>query len=209
MRLPAGSTLEYDQICDTEAGFDHCIVEVSANQGGTWNEIARFDQSSDPAWASGVADPTQYRHASLSLAAFNSQLVRVRFRLESDELIQYDGWYLDNVHINDASCTPVASVDFAPAALRFLPPHPNPGAGGTQRFAFTLPSRAGRVELGLYDAQGRELRLERLGALTAGEHAWEWNGRDGSGHAVHAGVYFARLDVDGQMRTQKVLRLAR
>src|SRR5262249_30508935 len=29
VRLPAGSTLDFDQICDTEQNFDFCIVEVS------------------------------------------------------------------------------------------------------------------------------------------------------------------------------------
>jgi flagellar hook capping protein FlgD len=209
VRLPAGSSLEYDQICATEVGFDYCIVEVSADKGASWTELARYDQGSDPAWASGVADPSQYRHATLSLAGFANQLVLVRFRLESDELLQFDGWFVDNVHINDANCTPVASVGFAPMALRFSPPFPNPSVGGVQRFAFTLPARAASVELGLYDAQGRQLRVEKMGALGPGNHEWRWNGRDGGGHVVNAGVYFARLDVDGQRHTQKVLRLAR
>ena len=44
--------------------------------------------------------------------------VLVRFRLESDELLAYDGWYVDNVHVNDANCTPVLSV--VPASPRTL-----------------------------------------------------------------------------------------
>src|SRR5438093_11924917 len=79
----------------------------------------------------GTAD---YPNASLVLAPFAYQLVLVRFRLQSDELLQFDGWYVDNVHINDAGCTPVLSVlpPARPLALRLSPPSPNPGHGVAQ-----------------------------------------------------------------------------
>ena len=210
VRLPPGSHLDYDQICDTEQGFDFCIVEVSADRGGTWAEIARFDMGSDPAWANGVADPTAYRHASLDLSTFVNKLVLIRLRLESDELIQYDGWYVDNIHINDANCTSLVSVPppGRPLSLRFSPPSPNPGLGSA-RFGFELPQHENQVEIAVYDASGRVLRHEQLGPLEPGDHAWTWNGRDGAGRTVGPGVYFARLRVGARMLIQKAAWLAR
>jgi hypothetical protein len=208
--LPPGSTLDYDQICDTEQGFDFCVVEVSADRGGSWSEVARFDMGSDPAWANGVADPTAYRHASIDLGPFAYQMVLIRFRLQSDELLQYDGWFVDNVQINDASCTPVVSVrpPGTPASLRMLPPHPNP-SHGTALFAFELPQAEQHVEFKVFDALGRERRTQPMGPLAAGSHEWQWNGRDDGGRSVGAGVYFVRLEVRSAKLMQKAFVLGR
>src|SRR5262245_6724097 len=161
VRLPAGSSLEYDQICDTEDNFDYCIVEVSADRGISWDELARFDMGSDPAWGTGVGDPSAYRHASLSLGAYANQLVLVRFRLQSDANLEYDGWYLDNIQINDANCTPVVAVQ-PPGApeFRLMAPTPNPGFG-TMRFAFALPREEALVEFRVFDALGRQVRADK------------------------------------------------
>ena len=210
VRLPAGSHLEYDQICDTEDDFDFCIVEVSVDKGNSWTEIGRYDMGSDPAWSTGVADPTAYRHASLDLSAFENKLVLVRFRLQSDELLQYDGWYIDNLHINDANCTPVVSVPTSghAFALRFSPPRPNP-SHSFARFSFEIPQREGDIVVAVYDVAGREVRHEKLGPLDAGEHEWTWNGRDAAGRGVDAGVYFARLRVGNRTLNQKTIWMAR
>jgi hypothetical protein len=207
--LPSGSSLEFDQICCTEDNFDFGIVEVSGDDGGTWTELARYDQGDDPGWADGVGDPTDYRHTSLDLAAFANQTVLVRFRLESDSNLEFDGWYLDNVHVNDANCTPVVSVlpGSGPSQLRFARTSANPGRGA-MRFAFALPRSEEKVDVVVYDVSGRELRHDRLGAKAAGEYSWTWTGRDDEGHAVASGVYFARLVAGARTITQKSIWLA-
>ena len=52
---------------------------------------------------------------------------------------------------------------------------------------------AGTVRLRIYDARGRVVRTLVDHALTAGEHAARWDGRDDGGHLMAAGVYLARL----------------
>lgn len=102
----APSSLEFDQICITEATFDFCIVEVSTNDGLNWTELARYDQSADPGWEDNVADPTDWRHVSLNLAAYGGQQLLIRFRLQSDQLLQLDGWYVDNLHLEGCGAVP-------------------------------------------------------------------------------------------------------
>jgi len=205
--LPPSSTLELDQICATEDDFDYCIIEVSTNKGGSWTELARYDMGSDPAWSTGVADPSAYRHASLDLSAFANQSVLVRFRLESDSNLEYDGWYVDNVHINDANCTSVVAVlPAAPMEMRLKSPVPNPSRGIT-RFEFDLPRKEERVEFKVYDALGRQVSAQVTGPFAAGSHVWEWSGRDAGGHAVSAGVYFVRMQAGSTTLTQKTFRL--
>ena len=79
----------------------------------------------------------------------------------------------------------------APAALRLLGNWPNPFNPRT-RIAFELPV-AGDVELALFDARGRSVRVLIEERLPAGRHQVDWNGCDGRGRDVPAGVYYASL----------------
>jgi hypothetical protein len=76
---------------------------------------------------------------------------------------------------------------------------PNPSHAGTA-IQWTHPERA-EVGLAIYDAAGRQVRLLVRGALEAGSHRTVWDGRDGSGRELTAGVYFARLWLDGPEHT--------
>jgi hypothetical protein len=90
---------------------------------------------------------------------------------------------------------PPDETDALPKALAFGTPHPNP-AHNVAQFAIDLP-RAARVDLRILDVQGRQVRAVESGERAAGFHAVSWDGRDEAGARVLAGVYFARLTVDG------------
>ncbi len=108
-----------------------------------------------------------------------------------------------------ADCTNIVGVEPGPAApaLAFMPPAPNP-VRTTARMPFVLPMAEKRVELGIYDVQGRLRRLERFGPMQAGSHSWTWDGRDGRGEPMASGVYFARLMVGTTALRQRILKLA-
>ena len=80
---------------------------------------------------------------------------------------------------------------------------PNPASGATS-FVVSLPA-AGNVDLAMYDLAGRRVATLWRGPLLAGSRAFTWEpGR------VASGVYFARLVVDGEVRSSRVtLKLAR
>jgi len=202
------ATLEWDQICITEPGYDYCIVEISTNDGAGWVELARYDANSDAAWSDLVAQPGDWRHASIPLDAYAGEEAVVRFRLQSDTNLEYDGWYVDNVSLGDASCTTVSVEDGAPRQFAFLPVTPNP-VWQSARLAFALPSRAANVRLAIYDVAGRAVRAEQLGAKESGVHAWTWDGRDAEGRRAASGAYFAKLTADGRTLTQKLVKLGR
>ena len=168
----------------------------------------QFGELRSPVSREGLkSSPNQFM---LDLSAYAYHRVLVRFRLISDSNLEHDGWYVDNVHINDANCSPVLAVlpPSAPRTLSFSAPSPNPSFARA-RFAFELPLHEDRVELAVYDVNGRELRHEQLGPLEPGTHDWVWNGRDRAGRAVDAGVYFARLTVGNRMLTQKATWMTR
>jgi hypothetical protein len=72
----------------------------------------------------------------------------------------------------------------------------NPGRGSVT-LAFGL-AHAQRVELAVFDAAGRLQAVLREGPADAGVHVVAWDGRNGRGAAVEAGVYFARLSAGSQ-----------
>lgn len=82
-----------------------------------------------------------------------------------------------------------------PAEFAIGRPYPNP-AQGAVRFALALP-RPARVQLLVLDVQGRAIAT-RSEHFDAGDRALAWDGHDASGQRVRAGIYFARLLVDGQ-----------
>ncbi len=87
----------------------------------------------------------------------------------------------------------------APAlAFAFGRPWPNP-ARAAVAFELALPEAAD-IGLDVFDAQGRRVAQVQSGALGAGQHRLAWSGRDDAGHRVAAGVFFARLTVDGAPR---------
>lgn len=105
-------------------------------------------------------------------------------------------------------CTP-AAADVGPtqtAALRFSTPSPNP-FHSTTRLWFAMP-RAGEVSLSIYDVSGRRLRTLVDARLAPGEHTRQWDGRDQHGTRVRAGIFFAKLTVDGvESRSRRVIML--
>lgn len=87
-------------------------------------------------------------------------------------------------------------------SLGLATPSPNPTSSGA-RLAFSLP-RAQHARLELLDLQGRSVRVLVNGELTAGEHSAVWDGADGTGRRVPAGLYLARLGAGADVRMTRV-----
>lgn len=97
-----------------------------------------------------------------------------------------------------------AVVDVAAAEVTFAPPAPSPSRGGPVRFSFRL-DREAMVELALFDPQGRRVRqLQAPALVAAGEHALVWDGAAERGARVSAGLYIARLVVDGRATERRI-----
>ena len=94
----------------------------------------------------------------------------------------------------------------SPSRIALGPCIPNPASGPT-RIEFQLARRA-RARLEVEDPAGRRVTTLVHQWLDAGRHTAVWDGRDGLGGMVRAGIYFCRLDVDGEpVATARVVRL--
>ena len=82
--------------------------------------------------------------------------------------------------------------------------YPNPG--NKARFSFGVPRRD-RVELSVFDVQGRKLVTLARGTMEPGNYSREWDGRIEGGGKTGAGVYFYRLKVGGETYTLRGVRM--
>jgi hypothetical protein len=101
-------------------------------------------------------------------------------------------------------CGVATGIDGTPDALFALhPAQPNP-TRDRSILTLTVPVD-GRASLAVYDVAGRLIRRVTDGPLPAGDHRFVWDGRDGRGRQVAAGVYFCVAEVAGERAATKIV----
>ncbi len=80
--------------------------------------------------------------------------------------------------------------------------HPNP-FNPTTRISFAIPE-AEHVSLQIFNVDGRKVKTLVDGDLAAGEHTYEWDSTDDSGHRVATGIYLYRLTAGDVTATKKM-----
>lgn len=82
---------------------------------------------------------------------------------------------------------------------------PNP-ALGPARIRYSLASRE-ELDVAVYDPAGRRIRGLFTGAAEAGEHELAWDGADGNGRAVPAGLYLIRMKTADHVSAVRAVRV--
>ncbi|MEM9531943.1 MAG: S8 family serine peptidase [Pseudomonadota bacterium] len=123
--LAAGGSprLSYDAWYNLEVNWDGVVVEISSDGGQTWDDLppeggypsdfsetepngdgVPINQCGYPASQgafNGVQEQfTEYRS---SLSAYAGQTVQIRWAFSSDPGLEFEGFYLDNIQVTDAS----------------------------------------------------------------------------------------------------------
>ena len=99
-----------------------------------------------------------------------------------------------------------AETTTMPTAFALGANYPNPFNPATI-IPFTVPVEASDVDLTIYNVLGQPVRQVWAGPLPAGEHRLAWDGRDGQGQPVAAGVYLYRVQVGEQTHIRKMVKL--
>jgi len=90
-----------------------------------------------------------------------------------------------------------------PNIIMLDPAYPNPFNSSTT-IMYNL-SRAGLVQVKIYDITGREVTRLVEGYHSIGQHSIVWNGRNGAGKSVSSGLYFVKVCAFGQSANTKTL----
>ncbi len=83
--------------------------------------------------------------------------------------------------------------------------YPNPFNSATT-IRYTLPE-TGDVRVGVYTVTGQEVFSQTLSGRNSGAHLWSWAGSGSDGSTLASGMYFIRMEWEGQTQAVKVLLL--
>jgi putative hemolysin len=174
-------------------------VDVSNNDGTDWTQADVIGPQTSDGWLE--------RMIVLDDWVTPSATVKVRFEasdLGSGSVVEAG---VDAFVVSVLECGFSEVADRAPAGggcvLHMSRPNPFTAQAILR---YELPSRAD-VSLGVYNVAGRLVRTLVAGAQTEGIHQVVWDGRDAAGEALPAGIYYGRLEVGGEARTQKLIRI--
>ncbi|MFH1279650.1 MAG: FlgD immunoglobulin-like domain containing protein [Candidatus Eisenbacteria bacterium] len=140
----------------------------------------------------------------------NGEIARILFRVHSDDeanvtLAGADLRSTEGASLAAAIESDGGSAGAAPASTRLVGARPNPFNPVTT-VQFEL-GREARVQLKVYDVQGRFVRTLADETMSAGGHTVAWDGRDDNGRSVGSGPYFVRMISGSYDTTSKVVLL--
>lgn len=118
-------------------------------------------------------------------------------------------WYELRALLGDGSedvvkPSPISVMTRGRLAARLYPARPNPFRGETILW-FDVPSHVGPVSLAIYNVGGRQVASLVDGPLDRGRQCVRWDGTTPCGLPASSGVYFARLEVEGRTKTEKLV----
>ena len=204
---------------DIEPEYDFCLVEVSRDSGRTWFSLPgqytrRSSGASGGKQTTGGWGYDRSRDAwvgeRIDLAPVLGTRAMLRFRFESDDYVQRDGFFVDELRVLLYTSAPLGVVDPAlPVSMMLEQNFPNPfnpvttivfRVTGVETGSGVSGLGSRWVRLAIYDMLGREVAVLVNERKEPGNYAVIWNaGR------LPSGVYFYQLTAGGFHDVKKMV----
>ncbi len=137
---------------------------------------------------------------SYPLSSYSGQTVRLRFRFISDQSVNAEGWYIDDIAVPVLVGIEEANSSTPEFSLKVLP---NPF---TKSAKIRLPILNESYQLKIYNAEGKLVRQWEK-AQTEPANIIIWDGTDNQGKRMPAGIYFIKMTTETRDLSQKVILL--
>lgn len=188
--------------------WDGGLVQMSLN-GGEWTQITPLGgypyriynnpASPFPANTNVYSGTFDWTEAIFDLSSY-SGTVKFRFIFGSDGAVTKEGWYIDDLYIENE----VPNSDLVETIhFELYENYPNP-FNPTTTISFSLPKNA-PVKLEIFNLKGQKVSTLINDKLPAGKHNIVWNGLDNKGKLVASGVYLYRLSNGEQILSGKMM----
>jgi hypothetical protein len=119
-----GAVLEFDTQWDIETDYDYGQIQISTNNGTNWIPLTgqftnsgtgSFQPNGEPLYD---GTRTTWVHEAIDITAYASQPITLRFYFRTDNAVQQDGWYVDNVKVSVyQGIIPVELVSFTSSII--------------------------------------------------------------------------------------------
>lgn len=205
MVIPGDPGAPYDALLSADAAAVKLTV-VSGRPG--YGDPALMDQFDYLTLTEDVTIAEQTKRLALAVEShaidYSDQLfsdilspLQAAYDVAEPELCCFRG-----LEVSDCDVADVPEYVQVPVTMAIHPNPCNPRATVT----FTLP-RDERISVELFTVGGRRAGVLASGYFETGDHTLEWDGLDGSGHALASGVYLVRLNTETTALTKKVVLL--
>jgi len=190
--------LEFYLMSSINSG-DSLLVEVSNDNGQTWDMVQEFIRSS-----------FSFRKQTIDLSAYTgigNESVHLRFTMSNNADQPSDGVWIDDISFR-VSEKPLALEDnlaSIPLTFDLKQNYPNPFNPSTT-IQYSLPKTA-QVDLTIYTITGEKVKTVVSDKIEAGHHTVQWNGDNDQGHSVATGIYIYRIKTKGFTKSMKMLFL--
>jgi hypothetical protein len=153
----------------------------------------------DTAWTERIID--------ISKIADRNPWVTITFELKSNATAAFGGWNIDDVIVADGLASGASSVEeiVRPAQDVLENSQPNPFSSQTHIGFYTAAD--GPVELSVIDRSGLTVRKLVSARLASGRHQAAWDGKNGNGMPLPAGVYIFRLKTGQSVQSRRTVLL--
>ncbi len=179
----------------TQLDKDYCRIEVSSNNGTTWQEAIKY---------SGTISSIHEARIDITKYTNRSSLVKIRFRLTSDASTHLDGWYVDDIvvtgYTSGGQNPNTVLQNSSPDRFSLSQNYPNPFNPSTT-INFSIPKQS-NVSLKVYDVLGRLVKEIINGVLESGSHSVVFNAEN-----FASGIYYYRLESSGNVDVKKMLMI--
>ncbi len=207
--------LEYWTKWHIEKDWDFAQVYVSTDSSN-WEPLRGHLMTKGS--GEGVQPSTQYGYHGLqsewikesidiSNYSGNSKFF-IRFNLKSDEYIEFDGWYIDDIIVKSyrEEVTNVQQISLVPDEYQLQQNYPNPFNPSTI-IKYSIPSVASdfslrNVKLKVYDVLGKEVLTLVNKEQSPGNYEVEFNATKYS-----SGIYFYKIQTNDFAATRKMIVL--
>ena len=204
--------LEFWTKFSLEAGWDFGQVLVTTD-GSNWIPLGgklsttgsgQFQPNGEPVYNGSVKN---WSREEINLLPFAGKKIKLRFALYSDEYVEEDGWYLDDISIFYYSLSGVKKEISPAPSFRLSQNYPNP-FNPTTTISYSIPApsaMAGKqsavnVTLTVYNALGQKVATLVKKAQAPGNYTVQF---DASG--LPSGIYFYTLHAGNSIATKKMI----
>ncbi len=120
--VPSGAPqLTFDADWSLEDGFDYAYVQVSTDGGESYETIPCSDQVAGPLGSAYNGVSGAFLPESCDLSAFAGQTVVIAFRMVTDSSVQFDGFWVDDVAVDDTVLSDGSTLDGWSSRTEFNP----------------------------------------------------------------------------------------